>query len=348
MMFWWTQRKVEGLMAASLYESLPERDQALLQRALDKDPALRSEYEAMRRIVGAIPMTPLAAPDLLPQLHQKLDTPARADRSYRLVYAGAAAIFVAGISFAAWTVTRPDASTARVAIHKSGAPNTLMAQALAEADSLVAKRDTAGAYAVLRKALSRQPGDQQAGEAQWRMASMAFELKSYPEALAAYTQLLDQYRETIEGDKIRMSEAIARRDLLTESKRVDFASLQAYDAALRDRTNTFARLEDVVVNYQGQYMVADLAAAEMARVAADDLGATDASAAGALTALKAARERCKAPVAVALLDLKMGDVYSTSLNDYSSAAVQYHRAAENPALASRANEALDRLAKLQH
>jgi len=351
-MIWsWKKNRIEGLVAASLYERLSDKEQRELDDALRSDPALASEYEALQGMVASIPSSPLQShPDLLPLINKRLNAPERARSSYRTVYAGIAAVFLAVLSLAAWFAIPSTTESVTSPSPTSSADRSLMAQSLAEADVLLAKRDLAGAYESLRKALSRQPADPLAGEAQWRVADLAFEMKRYPEALEAYSALLNTYRESLESaSNERKSGAIDRHMLLDEAEPLQFASLHAYDAAIRDRGNAFVALEDVIARYQGQsqYEICDRAAFEMAQIVSRDVQDSGAQPLAVASAYEAARGRCTSPVAAALFDLKTGDVYRDALKDYAKAESHYQRAAENPVLAGRAKDALNRLASLK-
>lgn len=348
MIFNWKKQRTQGLMAASLYEPLTDTEQRELNRALEGDAALRSEYESMRRLVRGIPETTAGpVPDLLPLLHERLNAAPRRNPASLFAY-GAAAILLVAVSLGVWYANRSGAVSERATPVKMATADTLVSQALAEAETLLAKNDFPAALDVLRKAISRQPGDAQAGKAQWLVADCAFKLKRYPDAYAACNQLFASYSSWLENDTTIRTQAINLRDLLEEAKQVDFASLQAFDAAKRDRTNTFAALEKVAANYakyQGaeQYALGDLVAKEMAATVALDAGIDIATPAGALAAYQRAHDRCTSPVAVALLDMKIGDTYVDTLHDRASAQEHYRRAAENPMLASLAAKALDRL-----
>lgn len=348
MIFNWKKQRTQGLMAASLYEPLSDAEQRELDRALEVDAALRSEYESIRRLVRGIPETMAGpVPDLLPLLHKRLGAAPRGNATFHLAY-GAAAILLVAVSLGVWYANRGGAASERAAPVKMATADTLVSQALAEAETLLAKNDLPTAFEVLRKAVSRQPGDAQAGKAQWLVADCAFKLKRYPDAYAACNRLFTSYSSWLENDAAIRAQAINLRDLLEEARQVDFASLQAFDAAKRDRTNTFAALEKVAANYakyQGteQYALGDLVAKEMAAAVALDAGIDIATPAGALAAYQQAHDRCTSPVVVALLDMKIGDTYIDNLHDRAAAREHYRRAAENPMLASLATKALDRL-----
>ncbi|NUM55568.1 MAG: hypothetical protein HUU46_18135 [Candidatus Hydrogenedentes bacterium] len=336
------------MAAKSLYEPLDESEQRELDRALESDAALASELVAFRAFVKGVPAAPVdRIPNLLPLLHERLDAPARRG-AYRLAFVGAAAVLVVAIAVAAWYSDNQPSDSGVGLVARSGAPNTLVSQALAEANTLLAKHDTRTAYEVLRQALNRQPRDTHAGEAQWLLTECAFNLNRYAEAYEACSTLFADYYPSLENHADRRARAIELRELLVEAKKVDFASLQAFDVAKRDRVNTFAALENVATEYAKylgteQYALGDLVAKEMASTIAKEIGVDAATPAGVIAAYRAARERCTSPFAVAFLDIKIGDAYAQSMNDPAAAKEHYERAAENPVLASLATKALERI-----
>ena len=161
-------------------------------------------------------------------------------------------------------------------------------------------------------------------------------------------EVLAAYGASLEDDANLREQAIDLRDLSAEAKKVEFASLQAFDVAMRDRAHPFAALEEVAATYakyQGteQYALGDLVATEMAAAVAAEAGYSTATPSGRLAAFEGARTKCTSPVALALLDMKIGDAYSGALNDRMAAKEHYERAAKNPVLEGLAVKALKRL-----
>ena len=115
-MFHWKQNRIEGLMAASLYEPLSEVEQRELDQAIGSNKDLSVEYESLKRLAGNIPNTGLAkTPDLLPLLRERLDEQVRPRWGYRLAYACAVVVVMAGASAAGSGRCYP-----RFPIHRSG------------------------------------------------------------------------------------------------------------------------------------------------------------------------------------------------------------------------------------
>lgn len=345
-MFHWKQRRIEGLMAASLYEPLSEAEQRELDYAIRSKQDLATEYESLKRFAGNIPDLGLAkTPDLLPLLRGRLDERLRPAWGLRFAYACALVVVVAGASAASWKLYQHRVGDPVIQTAQGRGDVTLVSQSIDQAKVLLAKYDYASAYGVLRRAVSHQPGDAYAGEAQWLALNCAIELKQYPDAYDACYLLFGDYRDWLETDSARMTEAMELRELLTEAKKVEFASLQALDVAKRDRANTFAALERVAEDYAKyhsaeQYALGDRIAKEMVAAIAEATGVNVNTPQGTLAAYEDARNRCTLPNAVALLDMKMGDAYRDALNDPASAKQHYTRAGENPVFAALADKAL--------
>ena len=348
-MFYRKQRRIEGLMAASLYEPLSEAEQRELDAALRSSPTLASEYESLKALVGNIPNAGLArTPDLLPLLQNRLEERERPTWGFRLAYACAVVLVVVGASAGSWKLYQQRTGSLPVQTARGNGDVTLVSQSIDEAKVLLAKQDYAGAYRKLRQAVLHQPGDVRAGEAQWLALNCVIELKQYGDAYKACQQLFGEYHDWLSTDSGHMAEAMELRELLDEAKKVEFASLQEMDVAKRDRANTFASLEGVAekyAKYHGaeQYALGDRIAKEMVAAIADETGANVDTPQGTLAAYENARTRCTLPNAVAMLDMKIGDAYRDTLNDPAKAKVHYERASENPVLASLAEKALQGL-----
>jgi len=343
---WWKRRKIQGLLAASLYEPLTPDEQAELDRALAASPEFQAEANALRRLVNTTPShSPDFDADLLPLLHQRLanesgQRPCPVSRR-RVVWASACVFaLVLGGALLIWTnqATAPGGSPN--ATLRSGEEPTLLAQAIVEADFLVEDRKPYQAYELLTKGVEAQPDDPLVAQAQLRIADLDFEFGRYAKSLEAHNLLVKPpYVNALdESEKHRI---VWRRDLLTEAAARDFKPLYAVDAAMGNRGNELAGLELVITNYP-QLHVADLAAENMGHLLADTAAHPDVKTAY-LEGLKAARAQCTEPNAVALLDLKIGDRYRDDFKDIPAAETHYRKAFENPVLAKRAGDALGSL-----
>ena len=75
-------------------------------------------------------------------------------------------------------------------------------------------------------------------------------------------------------------------------------------------------------------------------MAVRDKADEDSRPAGFVQALEMARAECTNPVAIAQLNLELGHVYRDEIRDFAGAETCYLRAAEEPLLAKRAQDAL--------
>ncbi|MCP4645287.1 MAG: hypothetical protein GY851_32895 [bacterium] len=341
-MWWLKRRRIEGLIAASAYETLDPGEQAELDAALAEDADLRATADGILCLTKRIPADrPELDIDLLPRVRARLaDRPAWGVANGRhLAFAGAACMFLIGaVAYTVWTNSQ-GAEAPVPGVTLAASPVEPM---LEDVRAAVSRSDYAAAFELLNRAVADHPRDRLAGEAQYTLAQLADERCMYPEAHAAYTRLRADYRDVLANDPERERTVADRYDVLDEARKVQFASLQALDAARQTRGSDLSGLEEVIIAYPST-RVAELAALDMAyRVAENPVDGTDP--AGLLAALKTARGRCTAAVAVARLDLEIGHVYSRGMRDATRAEEHYMKAAEVPVLAQLAHDAMDRLA----
>ncbi|MBN2311258.1 MAG: tetratricopeptide repeat protein [Candidatus Hydrogenedentes bacterium] len=344
-MMWWKRRRLEGAIAASLYDDLDEAERAELDKALSSDPGLRASADRLARLVDSVPHDrPELDHSLLPPIRARLaDRPPRLSfqpRSLPARHMAVAACAVAAVllGYGLITMLEPGAGPSR------GAPQ-VASHVQPMLDSATAARqagDYTRAFETLTAALESYPDDVRAGEAQYQLADLAFERGRYPEAFDAYTALKVNYGAELAEEPARERLVSDRRDLLDEASKVNYASLQELDAALRNRGGEFAALEQVIARYPALPYVAELASRHMALLIAEseaEPGDPNAYA----RAMEAARDRCTDPVAIAQLNLEIGHIYRDRIHDAGLAGVYYRKAAEVPVLARRAGDALGML-----
>ncbi len=339
-MNWWNRKKLTGLLAQSLYEELDGDDRRALERGLDADPELRAEAEALSQFIDAIPREqPELERDLLPAVRARLadESPQPRYGGLRVAVAAVACVAALGLfGYGMWNTLTLDTDP--------GADGPVLASSVApllvEAETAVEQRNYTRAFEILDMAVAEYPRDASAGEAQYRLASLAFEQGRYPEAFEAYTKLKSEYHGVLDADPAREAEVAEARDLLEEANRVSYASLHALDVARRGRD--LAQFEEILVDYAAT-KVAELAVYDMAKRASDGLDPADSSA--CVEAMKTARDRCSSPVAVAGINFELGNVYRDRVRDFELAGEHYRKAAEVPVLAQRANDALASLAR---
>lgn len=343
-------RKYRGLMAQSLYEAPAPGESAALERHLDACARCREEYAGLRAIVEGVPAeAAVFTGDLLPVLRARIAEEAMAPAVsasgiWRWAWRGAAAglAVVAGAAFLARmepaTVPRaPETQVASIA----PAPETHVSaldETLSRADALERSREYTAALALLEEALASAPEDPRAGEAQLRVARIEFEhLRRYPRAHAAFETLARAYPETYREHP----RGIQAYELLAEARTNDFDALYALDAARNDTRAALPRLEEVIARFPGTY-VATLAVEEMARRVGAELSGPEFS---KLAALEAVRAHCTDPVAIAQVQLALGDAYYLERRDVARAEDLYTAASQSghPELEARARDALARL-----
>jgi tetratricopeptide (TPR) repeat protein len=343
---WWKRRKIRGLIAASLYESLSDEERQELEQALAASADLRREAGELHDLAVSIPKDrPELDIDLVPLLHARLSEEASpVNGNSRLVWAAAfAVVMIVGAALVFQTNFGNSAVPGPNSSPISEGPPSLLAQAIHEAELLVAEREPARAYDLLRKGVEGQPNDPLVPDAQLRIADLAFELGRYGEALTTYDLVVAMlYRNR--GDKSAQHRVVQRRELLAEAAKDNFAPLHAVSIAMRDRGNELAGLEQVIADTPGTF-VAELAAESMGYTVMREVEAGDVKTAY-LTGMETARARCTNPHAVALLDLKIGDLYRDDFQDFAAAERHYRKAelSQTPVVAKRATDALDSLA----
>jgi hypothetical protein len=332
---WWKNDRLEGLMAASLYEPLDERDQRALDAFLASSPEARADQALFRNMVDVIPTDqPVLDVDLLVAVRARLEEDAPARRPVlKLALAGAAcALAVTATGYLVMNDFDGAEVGPRVAQHETETP---VLAALRESEALLARNDAAAAHTVLAAAVQAHPGDPHAGRAHQELADLSFEhFHNYPEAYAAYAALKRDHPETF----LSGSHNADRLDLLDESRRVEYASLHMLDAARMRRGAGSEAFEEVIAQHPTPGIVA-LAAAEMVRGEMESASGSD----GILQAMGRVRERCTNPTALARLDYEIGLHYWTNLNDADAARDFGVRALESgqPAVVEVARLLLD-------
>jgi len=345
-------RKLRGLIAASLYEEVDGHDRQALEEHLSACPRCRAEHEALGRLkAGLAGEGPELGQDLVPVLRARIvaeETPRGRRWGWRLQLAGAVCLGLAGLLVYQLAITPDAGPTSDVAATApdadSVAPDadSAVQKALREAAQLSEARDFQAAYAALQTAVEAHPDDGLAGEAQARLAAIAFgELQWYPQAYEAHRVLAGQYP----GVYMDSPECIRRMNLLDEARAKDYDPLYKLDAARlrRDRGSrdkAFGKFEEVIALYPGTY-AAGLAAGEMARCVAREVSGGEAR----LAAMEQAKDRCTHPIAVTQLKLEIAHIHR-DLNHHGPARDLYQEIAESEAivLANLARESLAALA----
>lgn len=344
MILWTKRRKIEALLAASLYEPLEKAERAALDSAISDDPALRREAESLDRVRCAVRLeTPEFTGDLVPLLHARLvelGAPRRAGVSWRWVSTAAVAAGAALILFV--SVPGVPAYGPQPAVNSARAPvavaDSAVQEAISKANGLMAARDMAGARSVLEQALAATSEDSAAGEALQLLANIEFsEFQRYPEAYAAYDRLRTKYPNAFMDNP----ESIQRFNLLDEARRAGYAPMYALDAMRSHPGNAFEQCERLMAQYP-ESLVASVAMNEM-RGMVGLPGQLDG--ASHVMALERVRNRCSDPAAVAQVTLALGNACRDDLCDAGRARLFYNEAAtsKHATVAASAQEALAKL-----
>jgi len=334
-------RRFRGLIAASVYNDLSQKELQTLQEHLDSCTSCRSQAHALNRLAAFIPITaPVLDQNLWPAIRRTVRR--ASERNYRPLRLAWRAGLALGLCVAAagavtYGLHRTYNTDGATVVTGAGAPPE---NDLAAVSEMIKEHDYVAAYRQLEKALQANPGSPLAAEAQVQLADIAYsKLNWYPEAYEAYDRLVRDHSKFCS-----LTECISRHELLDEARTLDYAPLYALDAARRAGDNSFSRLESVLARYPGT-LVASLAAEDMARQSLDQ--GADPAGKTHVAAMESAKGRCTNPVAIARLKLEIGHIYMRELNDAAKARSFYTEVAnfEDKTLATLAEGSLAALEK---
>ncbi len=345
-MLYRARHKVGPLIAQAAYENLPEEEERTLNRLVKTYPELKEERDAYAALAERLRLPEAELPfDLLPRLNHRLDEERASTRISRwagvYVMAAAVALLAAGVYFATMLFAPPgvvnDMNATSVA--RTLPPQTPLSLAVVDACKLVSASDAGAAADRIRALIAAHPDDAYLGEAQLILADVEYSyLQRYDLAFAAYDRLRVNYPQVFASSP----EISFRHDLLAEARRENFAPLYALDRAREHPETAFAIYEHLIA----QYPATTLASAAMDEMRALVVASRPAEGAQTMTeSLELVRQRCADPVAIAQLDLALGDIYARTLNDSEQARAHYMRAttSEHIALVHQAREALTRM-----
>ncbi len=284
-------RNMQGLVAASLYETLSESEQSELEAHLAHCPRCAQEKENLALFVGEIPTTaPSFAGDLLPSLREALRDEAVSRRQGRwtvLSFVTSCAVFgVVGLYWfsggAGAPLPGPDRSPVSLALEEAG----LLSKSGKEME----------ARQVLENALAYHGDGPTAGVLYLEMASLEYAaFRRYEESYAIYSKVRDEYADVWAQCHGALKD---RYDLLAEARDSGYEALYAIDAARSLGEDGIPRLETIMARNPGR-AIADEALETMVAVIEDD----------GVTGLETLRSRFTNPVAVAQLDVRLGEQY---------------------------------------
>jgi hypothetical protein len=319
------RERIEGLMAASLYEPLSAEEEGELEAWFRAHPEDRAELEELRQFVAKVPVTvPEFTGDLRPVLREEIRRGAGAAWSwsilprYVLQFAGVAAVtaLLAVPLYQGMRMGFVGNPVEQLAALGQNDP-------LARADALLQGGDYGGAHALLSAELSRHPQAPQAGQWQQRLAQLEFDyFNRFPQAYAAYNTLRKQYGEVFAASP----ENAFRYDLLEQTRDADFEPLYIIASARENGMESFDELQEVVAKYTGRgNAVAELAIDAMKDVAGTLETPSDTF---RLAGYEQLRRKCDNPVALAQLNQRLGQLYLHHLNDTAKARECLQQVAE--------------------
>lgn len=289
-------RRVEGILATSIYEPLSAPERERLDAHLDACHVCRETLRGFEGLVRDVPVQrPELGVDLLPAIRQTLgqETPGRSRRFRRQAVAlAAAASFVAIALAGGYAAMSPDAPLL-VPVQEAGHSGSPLDRTFEQVDQLMEARFHSRAFLMLDTAVRRFPDDPRAPEALQRAAKLAFdELHWYPEAHVALRKLRDRYREQFESDS---ANRIAL-EMLEESYEPggDYLALRLLDTARNN--GDFDGYERVLTTYPGTYI---------AGRALDEMTAALAVDGDVVSALETLAESCTHPMAVVQVKLRL-------------------------------------------
>ncbi len=289
-------RDIQGTLAAALYEPLDEAEQRVLDAHLASCPDCRAEFADLQRMVAAIPAEELIySGDLLPSVREALrrTPPAAHPWSWRLFltsFAAVAACFA--LVYVGVLASRPS-DMPEVAITVSDTDQTLDA-----ATALVVADDAMGALSVLQAGMERAETAEDAGRLQLAIANIQFDdLHRYEDAYNSYRRLREEF-----GGVYSQSESWVkdRYDLLEQARARDYWALYEMDKARGMGELGIGKLEQVMAKYPGRIVAREALDVMVAVVGGQGI-----------EALEAVKDRCSNPIAVAQIDVHLGERYCT-------------------------------------
>jgi len=305
---------MEGLIAASLYETLDAADNEALQGHLAACASCRAEQVSLQALVGAMPPEPATLKgDLLPAIREELR---RSDvggwrRGWKRYLLGCSAAAMLACVLTLTQGRHVEAPTDETVARASVDPTVAAARAL------VASDNAAGALALLKDALAVEVDMARAGMLQLEVAELEFSaFRRYDAAFDAYSVLKDRYASAWTGSPGIVKE---RFDLLTEAREANFEPLYQIDAALKQGDGGIPALEQLMARYPGRGLAQAAMETMVAMSNVEGLGA-----------LEEVRSRLSNPVAVAQLDVRLGEGYCAGDVDPAKGKALLHAVAESP------------------
>lgn len=322
-------RDFEGAIAASLYESLEPEEGAALEQHLDACPACRRELEDLRAFTAALPRESFSFQgDLRPVLRAEV---ARQSRGgwWGLTYRFGLIAVVAGLAGAV-ILLAPEPGTPRDSV--ASVETNPIDRLAEEARGLIASGRSAEAMALLEGAVADAADPQTAGAIHLLIADIEYgDLRRYEESFDRYGIVRNNFQSAWAASPGAIKD---RYDILAEAAETDFDPLYKIDTAKNMGAQGMPLLEQTLARHPGR---------GLARVAVETMVAL--AQGEGVQRLENARAQCSDPLAVAQLDVFLGERYCTEGLDPDRGRALLHAVAGSPleVPARMANEALAKL-----
>ena len=169
-------------------------------------------------------------------------------------------------------------------------------QLLVEARNLSQAGDSMAARRLLESALAKEPEEHDAAVLKLEMANLEFiGFHRYKDSYSIYTSVRKNYPEVWSQSSAQVKE---RFDLLTGARDGDFEVLYQIDAARKQGERGIPVLESIMAKYPGQTLAGE-ALTTMASLVEGE----------GVEALETVKAHCTNPVAIAQLDVRLGEGY---------------------------------------
>lgn len=321
-------RKVEGLIAAALYEPLEAGDQATLDAHIASCPACAANQSELRVLVSAIPADSIDfSGDLRPVVRAEAARvrPRRFSMAYGLVSSVCIVFLVGAMVFF-------NGAAFQEAPDPAGAENPLVQAALHDAAAQVRAGDYASARKVFVDAIAHADSDAVVGQLRLALADMEYGV------FRRYEFSYNEYEEVRVNHPTVWSESVgdvkSRYDLLEDAREENFEPLYQMDRARTQGTLGIAALEEVMARYPGRTLAGEALSTMVSLVEGQGIDA-----------LESVKSRCKNPIAVAQLDVRLGEAYWRERNEPAVGRTLLEAVAKGPhkVPAEMARESLARL-----
>ncbi len=321
-------RDMEGLIAASLYEPLEPAEEQRLQAHLASCTTCAEEHGQLLSLVAAIPNEPAVfTGDLRPILRENLARERRHTAwSFWLgrFLVTTAFLMCSGGFYLYLTDGTIDKPTDVVASHFD--------QTLSDVQALVQSGDTVAARNRLEASLAEVTDSAEKGKLQLEMADLEYGgFARYEMSYNIYKEVRADYPDVWAASSGATKE---RFDLLTEARDAQFQPLYDMDAAVAQGEQGIGTLEKIMAKYPGRTLASEALTTMASLVEGEGLGR--------LENLKA---HCTNPIAVAQLDIRLGEGYWKEQHDPDRGRALLEGVASGPheIPAKMANETLARL-----